>query len=148
MVSRTTTYPDAVVRLHRTGQLGPQHERLPGAFFSALITPAQLSQYDFAVLRHDRAVRFPRREARRLWKSHRRHAHVAQDRECPDRAEQQTKAGCENYRYVCLRIRYDKSVLFILMHRVRRNVRYQGITVLAYFECALCCRYPGVMASE
>ena len=39
MVSRTTTYPDAVVGLHRTGQLGPQHERLPGAFLQPWSPP-------------------------------------------------------------------------------------------------------------
>lgn len=52
------------------------------------------------VLRYDRSVRFPRWEARRLWQGHRRHAHVAQDRECPNRAEQQTQARRENNRYV------------------------------------------------
>ena len=59
------------------------------------------------VLRHDCTVRFPRREARRLWQSHRRDAHLAQDRECPDGAEQQTKASSENYRFVCSWAYYD-----------------------------------------
>ena len=60
-----------------SGQLWTEHKWLP-------------------VLHHDREMRLPRREARRLWEGHRWDAHTAQDRERPYRAEQPPQARGED----------------------------------------------------